>query len=398
MCIASASPDPPPAVVPAPASGAVQCMSSNARPPGGPVSTSVARVVTTMSASVISAGSYGRPFRANRLITRLSVDLLQTHRLIHARCEAKTERKALAAANAAAPEGSSKSSAFPSASAAAASSDQQTNVRSAAGTSAFVQFRPFSPSRQPLKCSAAQRTDSKASAVRGRPHKQTTRRMAAVGVALNGVLLPELLRIIWEFQSPGHRFDAERVRSELLTVSADGRSFETLPRKPGPVTGNSALYVWSRYSLRDGAQRWRVRLPSRRRSCWVGVGDLRSRPASAAAEIADPKFSAQSADVGDLHGRIVCSYSSIPGQAHAPLHGATVFRRRADFQSQSTVVQCTFDDVAHTLRIEIAGEPEAGAAIFPSMPSAEFLCPLISLIDEDKRTPALRFAMKSEDE
>jgi hypothetical protein len=36
-------------------------------------------------------------------------------------------------------------------------------------------------------------------------------------------------------------------------------------------------------------------------------------------------------------------------------------------------VQCTFDDDAHTLRMEIAGEPEAGAVVFPSMPAAEFL-------------------------
>jgi hypothetical protein len=86
-----------------------------------------------------------------------------------------------------------------------------------------------------------QMTDSKASAVSGLAHKQTTPRMAAVGVALSGVLLPELTRIICEYQRPGHRFDAERVRSELLTVPADGQSFVTFARAPGPVTGNPAL-------------------------------------------------------------------------------------------------------------------------------------------------------------
>jgi hypothetical protein len=80
----------------------------------------------------------------------------------------------------------------------------------------------------------------------------------------------------------------------------------------------------------------------------------------------------------------------VPGRA---------FRRCSDhFLSQPTVVQCTFDGDAHTLRMEIFGEPEAGAVAFTKLPAAEFLCPLISLIEEDARVPALLFAMDSEDE
>jgi hypothetical protein len=136
--------------------------------------------------------------------------------------------------------------------------------------------------------------------------------------------------------------------------------------------------------------------------CWVGVDDLRSRPASAAAEVSDADFLPQTANTGDFCSRIVYSYSTIeniPGRGHRRLNGAEAFKHRFDhFLSQPTVVRCTFDDAAHTLRMEIAGEPEAGVVVFPSMPSAEFLCPLISLIDEDARTPALRFAMTSEEE
>jgi hypothetical protein len=99
-------------------------------------------VVTTTNTTnaVISAGPHGCPVRANRLITKLSVDLLQTHRLIHARyCEnkAQTQRKAQEAADAKYFASFFRSSASPAAASSTSSTgdtghapDQQTNVRS----------------------------------------------------------------------------------------------------------------------------------------------------------------------------------------------------------------------------------------------------------------------------
>jgi hypothetical protein len=84
--------------------------------------------------------------------------------------------------------------------------------------------------------------------------------------------------------------------------------------------------------------------------------------------------------------------------AHAAVNGQRVFARTSKhFHSQPTVVQCTYDETARTVRMEIAGEPEAGVALFPSMPAAEFLYPIVMHNTYSMREAAV-FTIDSEPE
>jgi hypothetical protein len=160
-------------------------------------------------------------------------------------------------------------------------------------------------------------------------------------------------------------------------VSADGLSFEGRARSPADRDGPFA--IWSRHTLREGAQRWSFRLPAGR-ACWVGVGDIRcyTRNPNPCPKIAGP-IAPDGVYMYDWRGRDIRFFSiirTVPWRAHAALHKQTALTRVSDaFKSQPTIVQCTFDDTTHTLRMEIAGEPEAGVLLVPHMISAEFLCP-----------------------
>jgi hypothetical protein len=67
--------------------------------------------------------------------------------------------------------------------------------------------------------------------------------------------------------------------------------------------------------------------------------------------------------------------------AHLQLNGTRAFTRGSASLLQPTVVVCTYDEEARTLRMEIADEPYAGVLTFPPLPSAEFLCPIVLLND-----------------
>jgi hypothetical protein len=244
-------------------------------------------------------------------------------------------------------------------------------------------------------------TDRKPSARLGPDQKQTIRqaREAAIGVALSGgVLLPELMRIVCAYGVPlDHRFQSDPAPfRERLAVSLDGLSFEVRARPPGELASSNTLWLWSRHTLRDGAQRWSVHLPPGLRRCWVGVADVRTRPP------AGSKDAPQSLSAGSWAITRVYSTSElrcVPADVHRHIHKVVVFKRVADdFRSHPTVVLCTFDEEDHTFRMEIAGEPAAGVLIAPQMPAAEFLCPIVMLLDTEELAPGMVFAVESEDE
>jgi hypothetical protein len=134
-----------------------------------------------------------------------------------------------------------------------------------------------------------QMTDSKASAVcfPVPESKPPAPEKTLIAEALSGVLLPEVTRIVWEYaRRPAHRFEERPPPGMRATVSADGRSVATIASPSGQEVGHSdgAVHaVWSRYTLRDGAQRWSFHLPAHR-ACWVGVADVRSRPVASSAD------------------------------------------------------------------------------------------------------------------
>jgi hypothetical protein len=149
-------------------------------------------------------------------------------------------------------------------------------------------------------------------------------REAAIGAALSGVLLPELTRIVCAYaRRPGHRFDAETA-SRIATVSGDGKQSETARQTHEPEASDvSVHFVWSRYTLLDGARHWRVQMPLAR-CCFLGVADVRSRPsASASAALgappADPTFRPEMLYVGQWNAPRVhfhAGLKSVPRGAH----------------------------------------------------------------------------------
>jgi hypothetical protein len=217
----------------------------------------------------------------------------------------------------------------------------------------------------------------------------TSQWKAAVDAALSGMLLSDLTQIICAYgRRPGHRFDAETAPRERVTVSADGLSFTIIAQAPEPHI--AAFIVRSRHTLRHGAQRWSMRLPIGV-FCFVGVCDLRTLPAPGRDDLAEMVY------VGHWVGQSVISYSTMPGP-RAAVNAKVPFRRLTNaYRSKSTVVQCTFDEEARTLRMEIAGEPEAGALIATQMPAGEFLCPVM-LLNRSALKEAAVFTIESEDE
>jgi hypothetical protein len=201
--------------------------------------------------------------------------------------------------------------------------------------------------------SVSQMSDRKVLDVSGPDSKLTTpvAREAATEAALSGVLLPELTRIACVYdRRHAHRFDAETAPTKVLTVSADGRSFETFA--PAEASSpKSPFVVWSRYTLRDGAQRWSVHLPAGC-MCWIGVADVSTRTpqAYAAAPSRDSRDPPESVYAGHWCVNRVNVWSSIKSAAISRDGRACGFIRASRaFESQPTVVQCTFDEEAHTL-------------------------------------------------
>jgi hypothetical protein len=192
-------------------------------------------------------------------------------------------------------------------------------------------------------------------------------REAAIGVALSGVLLSDLTRIICDYQCRPHRFDAASAPKARVTVSADGLSAEIVAQVPAPDI--SPFVVWSAHTLGDGAQHWSVRFPVGL-YCWIGVGDVRTRDDESGV-LPDMVYA------GHWVSASVNSYSTIQGPRTA-VNAKVAFTRAQKLRWQPTVVvHCTFDDATHTLRMEIAGEPDAGELVAPLMPAAEFLCPIV---------------------
>jgi hypothetical protein len=150
--------------------------------------------------------------------------------------------------------------------------------------------------------------------------------------------------------------------------------------------------VWTCETLDVAAHRWTVRFPTKR-VLWIGVADVRNRPAPA---IDSDRH--ESVSVGHWKDEIVSSCSSmraIPLDAHRALRTKVAFvRESAALRSPTTAVLCTYD-AAHTMRMEIVGEPEAGAVTFPQMPAAEFLCPIVILTDAAMFEPGTLLTIES---
>jgi hypothetical protein len=243
-----------------------------------------------------------------------------------------------------------------------------------------------------------QMTDSKAGAVVGTGTADLTAREAALAAALSGVVLPDLTRIVCEYaRRCGHRFDAANAPSaEQITVSADGLSFGTIAQ-PAFWGSSGSFIVWSRYTLSEGAQRWSIRIPIGQK-CWMGVADVRTRTVPTPGEVIPDPDSVYAGNFSLAQINFYSSMKNVPAGAHAALHDRSAFARApAAMRYKPTVVQCTFDDAARTLRMEIAGEPEAGVLIIPHMPAAQFLCPIVMHTAHSLKEAAL-FTIESEDE
>jgi hypothetical protein len=172
-------------------------------------------------------------------------------------------------------------------------------------------------------------------------------------------------------------------------VSGDGRSLTLIPRAVhSPAQRNCVFAVWSRHTLQDGAQRWSLTWPIGR-SVWIGVGDVRTRrpkppkpgtdTGTGARSRSPEEHTPDTVNAGSWCGPIVVGYPSIAGAwgsvsraQRPPSHTATdtasasaaievlaavmpewppsaaLTRTTNAFLNQSTVVQCTFDDTAHT--------------------------------------------------
>jgi hypothetical protein len=247
-----------------------------------------------------------------------------------------------------------------------------------------------------------QMADSTAKLVPAPDSKKTAlmEREAAIGVALSGVLLSDLTRIICEYQRRScHRFDVAGTPRERVIVSADGRSFEIVAQAPDPLI--TPFLEWSDRTLRDGAQRWNIRMPVGV-YCWIGVCDVRTRSAdnSTGSNSGDrgEGLTFQMVYVGHWMNEHVTSFTTISDKRiRTAINNKVAFRRVKAVRSQPTVVQGTFDEEAHTLRMEIAGEPEAGVLIVPHMPTAEFLCPIVLLNRKSLKAAAV-FTIESEAE
>jgi hypothetical protein len=237
-----------------------------------------------------------------------------------------------------------------------------------------------------------------------------SQRATAISAALATSLLPDLSRMVCAYAVRyAHRFDAADAPPHIA-LAPDGLSFDlkqlpvprlhlqgerlpacgeaALPDEDGdPSPGHQIWCLWSTQSLATGALRWTVHLAPGR-TVWVGLADVRTRARGVGP---DGGMLVQAVSVGDLE-TFAYSYNTIEAvpkavreQTHyKPVHDKWGARIRT--RNPPLALQCTYrhDDSGYwygngtgSLRMEIAGEPEAGAVVFEALPEPQYLVPIV---------------------
>jgi hypothetical protein len=219
-----------------------------------------------------------------------------------------------------------------------------------------------------------------------RPDRRPDRDRAIAG-ALDRVLLPDLTALVRAYDlRPGHRLNPRTAPREVM-ISADGLSASLCGSR-----SDSESVIWSRDTLRTGAHRWSVHLRANTAPFWIGVGDMRRKKSGSDSD--------ESLSVGNWMGCTSVMFytmSAVPEPVRYALNFKTAFARRTAAVSLPTVVQMTYDEEARTVRMEIAGEPDAGSVVFTDVPAPEFLCPIV-MFDLDSLQAEGSFSIESDDE